>query len=174
MKRKIVDCETLKDFQVKKSSPDKKAVLSRDGEYKENSPSRIPVLKTPPKSAPNAIDSVKAKYANITPVLYNNIKHKVFKGQNVSNHKKYSPFRKFIKSFTPQTPVDETNDTQKKSLLKRLLETATPSKSQSPRILSASTDPTNITLTNFTDPQKCIDKLMQVLKQRGVQCKQKA
>jgi hypothetical protein len=79
-----------------------------------------------------------------------------------------------LKSYSPKTPVNAKIEcTPKKSLLKRILETATPAKSQTPRMMTTSTNSKNITLTTFTDPQQCIEQLIKTLTAKGIQCKQK-
>ena len=82
--------------------------------------------------------------------------------------------------LSPKTPVNLKTPnakidcvTQKKSLFKRFLETATPSRSQNPRTINISSNPQNITQTKFSDPQKCINKLVNSLTFKGIQCKQK-
>lgn len=71
---------------------------------------------------------------------------------------------------TPQAPVAQT---PKRSLLKRLLASATPSMKDTPRNINARTSATNITMTSFTDPQECIAKLVESLTNKGYMCKQK-
>ena len=63
--------------------------------------------------------------------------------------------------------------TSKKSLLKRLVASATPAKSHSPRKLTSSNHSNNITLTSYQNPQECIDRLVHTLTGKGVECKQK-
>ncbi|KAI1291711.1 Maternal embryonic leucine zipper kinase [Halotydeus destructor] len=67
------------------------------------------------------------------------------------------------KMLIPSTP--------KRSLMKRILAAATPS--DKPRMLSTRTTAKNITMTNFNDAQECINKLIQVISQKGYHCKQK-
>lgn len=80
----------------------------------------------------------------------------------------------------PQTPVSSAKraplkapSTSKKSLLKRIMASATPSKSNTPRKLTNSTQSNNITMTSFQEPQECIDRLVHTLSAKGVECKQK-
>ena len=63
--------------------------------------------------------------------------------------------------------------TPKKSLLKRILATATPSQVHTPRNLTTSDSTKNLTMTAFSDPQECIQKLIEGLKPKGIDCKQK-
>ncbi|XP_053211150.1 maternal embryonic leucine zipper kinase-like [Panonychus citri] len=64
--------------------------------------------------------------------------------------------------------------TPKKSLLKKIIESATPSRKHPRNITSsAPTTTRNITMTKFSDPQICIEKLMQALIQKGIDCKRK-
>lgn len=78
----------------------------------------------------------------------------------------------------PRTPINIARkplkgSTSKKSLLKRLMASATPAKTHSPRKITNSTHSNNITLTSYQDPQECIDRLVHTLSGRGVECKQK-
>lgn len=80
----------------------------------------------------------------------------------------------------PQTPISSAKkaplkapSTSKKSLLKRIMASATPSKSNTPRKLTNSTQSNNITMTSFQEPQECIDRLVHTLSAKGVECKQK-
>lgn len=64
--------------------------------------------------------------------------------------------------------------TPKKSIVKRLLESATPSKLRQPRrILVRSNDIMNITLTRYKDPNLCLEHFQQALVRKGFQCKRK-
>jgi hypothetical protein len=180
------ECETIKEHQIKKSPLNEyqvKDMKVSDSVQKENNQfshtlhSKIPVLKTYAKSTPKPKDSIKlakAKSPNTTPVMPNKKTH-VLCGLNASPlWTERNNNSQFSASFSSKSPaIEKTDLTPKKSLLKRLLETATPSKSQTPRTITASTDPKNITLTKFIDPQQCIDKLVETLKARGIQCKQK-
>ena len=79
----------------------------------------------------------------------------------------------------PQTPSNAGKkpgvkpSTSKKSLIKRFLGSATPAKTHAPRKLTTSTHSNNITMTTFQDPQECIDRIVQTLSTKGVECKQK-
>lgn len=80
---------------------------------------------------------------------------------------------------TPQTPVNagkkpanSKESTSKKSLLKRIMASATPAKSKLPRKLYITTHSNNITMTSFEEPQECIDRLIEILTSKGVNCKQ--
>lgn len=79
----------------------------------------------------------------------------------------------------PKTPVNMNKkplfkkSTSKKSLLKRIMASATPAKSNVPRKLNVATHSNNITMTSFQEPQECIDRLVDKLTTKGVQCKQK-
>ena len=74
----------------------------------------------------------------------------------------------------PKTPINKkVESTPKKSLFKRFLETATPAKSQTPRSITTSTASKNITLTKFSEPKVLIDKLIETLSAKGINCKQK-
>ncbi|XP_054156982.1 maternal embryonic leucine zipper kinase-like [Oppia nitens] len=57
---------------------------------------------------------------------------------------------------------------EKKTLLKRFLESATPTKSRKPRILKLSDDQPNVTRTKFTDPKLLTRQISEILKVRGV------
>lgn len=75
-------------------------------------------------------------------------------------------------SHIKSTP-NKSSSTSKKSLLKRIMASATPAKSHTPRKLTTSTHSNNITMTTFKDPQECINRLVTVLSAKGVSCKQK-
>ncbi|CAG2180358.1 unnamed protein product [Oppiella nova] len=136
---------------------------------------RVPVLVShSPKLTPNAKDERKLKEIKSpvnSPVIANR-KARLFHGLNDSFK---SPL------LNPSASNDWTKTafnapiecTPKKSLLKRFLETATPAKSHTPRAITTSTTMKNITLTKFTEPNKCIDKLIETLTAKGIQCKQK-
>lgn len=63
----------------------------------------------------------------------------------------------------------------KKSIMKRILESATPSRLKQPRkILLEQNDPImNITLTSYTDPNLCLEHFNQALVKKGFKCKRK-
>ena len=65
--------------------------------------------------------------------------------------------------------------TPKRSLLKRILATATPGHGvpSTLRNLTTADSTKNLTMTRYTDPQQCIDKLTEGLRIKGVECKQK-
>lgn len=64
--------------------------------------------------------------------------------------------------------------TPKKSIVKRLLESATPSKLKQPRkILQRHNEILNITLTRFKDPIVCLNHFYDALTKKGFQCKRK-
>lgn len=92
--------------------------------------------------------------------------------REINNHVKSTPTK------TPHTPINVAKrqlkaSTSKKSLLKRLIGSATPAKSNSPRKLDISTHSNNITMTSFQNPQECIDRLVHTLTSKGVDCVQK-
>ncbi|KAK4337186.1 hypothetical protein RND71_044012 [Anisodus tanguticus] len=133
---------------------------------KENnveSPSRIPVAVKSPIMSP-------LKDLN-QQVLLNSIQ--------VKKPRLFSPESKIpIKKEDFLTPIKEKQlplQTPKKSLLKRILATATPGHSSLnvPRSLTTTDSAKNLTMTKYTDPQQCIDKLMDGLRIKGVDCKQK-
>lgn len=78
---------------------------------------------------------------------------------------------------TMVTPTkSSTSSSTKKSLLRRLMASATPtakSHHSSPRKLDASTPSNNITMTSYKEPQECLDHLTLTLRSKGVECKQK-
>jgi len=61
--------------------------------------------------------------------------------------------------------------TPKRSLLKRILASATPS--EKPRPLSVRTTAKNITMTSFVDYEECIEQLVKSLSAKGILCKTK-
>lgn len=66
------------------------------------------------------------------------------------------------------------SQTPKKSIVKRLLESATPSKLKQPRrILLQQNEIMNITLTPYEDPNLCIEHFQTALTRKGFQCKKK-
>jgi len=73
-----------------------------------------------------------------------------------------------------KTPNNSVEKSEKKSLIKRLLASATPTKRTAPRVLRQSVDDRNITRTPFTDPQTLLEVLMEILAKRRVQCTKKA
>jgi hypothetical protein len=147
-------------------------------DFAKNSPSKIPVLLTADKSTPKAKDTkklVETDSSMNSPVIPTK-KPRLFRSLNDSNEcQNKSPLRNLnLKNYSPKTPVNAKIEcTPKKSLLKRILETATPAKSQTPRMMTTSTNSKNITLTTFTDPQQCIEQLIKTLTAKGIQCKQK-
>ncbi|OTF71036.1 Kinase associated domain containing protein [Euroglyphus maynei] len=75
---------------------------------------------------------------------------------------------------SPKTATPTKSSASKKSLLRRLMASATPtSKSHSPRKLDTSMPSNNITMTSYKEPQECIDHLVRTLRAKGVECKQK-
>ncbi|RWS05842.1 maternal embryonic leucine zipper kinase-like protein 1, partial [Dinothrombium tinctorium] len=75
-----------------------------------------------------------------------------------------------------KTPVKQSIlPTPKKSLLKRILATATPSAGVNPRNITASAHTTtkNITMTAYGDANQCVAKIMEGLTAKGIECKQK-
>lgn len=75
---------------------------------------------------------------------------------------------------SPKTATPTKSSASKKSLLRRLMASATPtSKSHSPRKLDTSMPSNNITMTSYKEPQECIDHLIRTLRAKGVECKQK-
>jgi len=64
--------------------------------------------------------------------------------------------------------------TPKKSIVKRLLESATPSKLRQPRkILMQENEVMNITLTSYKDPLVCLSHFQEALVKKGFHCKRK-
>lgn len=64
--------------------------------------------------------------------------------------------------------------TPKKSLLKKILESATPNKKHPRNItINAPCNTGNITMTNFTSPEFCITELVSGLQEKGIECKRK-
>lgn len=84
-------------------------------------------------------------------------------------------FIKGKENFKTPNKVTISCQTPKKSLLKKLLESATPSLHKGPRNITSSALSTtkNITLTKFKDPQTCIDSVLDSLSRKGIECKQK-
>ena len=78
---------------------------------------------------------------------------------------------------SPLNPFNSlTNTSSKKSLFKRILETATPRKSATPRhfdINDASLDMKNITVTNYTDIEECKKCIFQVMEAKKINCSTK-
>lgn len=138
--------------------------------------SKIPILLTADKSTPKAKDTKKLLESSMDSPVIPTKKPRLFRSLNDSNEcQNKSPLRNLnLKSYSPKTPINAKIEcTPKKSLLKRILETATPAKSQTPRMMTTSTNSKNITLTTFTDPQQCIEQLIKTLTAKGIQCKQK-
>lgn len=64
--------------------------------------------------------------------------------------------------------------TPKKSIVKRILESATPSKMRQPRkILLRQNEIMNVTLTRYKDPNLCLGHFEEALKRKGFLCKRK-
>ena len=63
--------------------------------------------------------------------------------------------------------------TPKKSIVKRLLETATPSKLKRPRRILFDKEFMNISLTSYKDPDLCLAHFEQALMKKGFHCKRK-
>lgn len=65
--------------------------------------------------------------------------------------------------------------TPKKSIVKRLLESATPSKMKRPRkiLMRQNDEIMNITLTRYKDPNICLSHFQEALIRKGFQCKRK-
>lgn len=80
-----------------------------------------------------------------------------------------SPFRANTQFVTPMK--QEIDKTPKKSLLKRFLESATPSKNHQPRIINI--DSKNVTSTIYTNPQECINQIKVILLSKGIRFKLK-
>lgn len=75
----------------------------------------------------------------------------------------------------PKTSSSETM-TPKKSLIKRILESATPRKTSSPKKFSTQDknfSAKNIMITNFTDVDECLEAIIQTLSSKHVNCKAK-
>ena len=78
-----------------------------------------------------------------------------------------------IRYNAPSTPLNQKIEcTPKKSLFKRLLESATPSKAHNPRTITSATTK-NFTSTHFIDPEHCINILIKSLEAKGIICKKK-
>ncbi|CAG2118774.1 unnamed protein product, partial [Medioppia subpectinata] len=179
--------ETLKGFQVKKPSPNGAhkpkpsplAVSRNDG---NNTPTRIPAVRRvaykPTAKANDSIRMVRARLQSVDGVS----PAKTARVLAPINDTYCTPDRR-QKSFVAKTPnLNQTTGqsstapkTEKKSLLKRLLESATPTKRVSPRVVRLSgADSKNITRTEFTDPQQLIAQLVEVLAKRNVLCTHKS
>lgn len=108
------------------------------------------------------------------------------------NSNQYSPLpTKKARMFSPDSKIPVRNEieeyqtpiknkllplqTPKRSLLKRILATATPGHNSlnMPRSLTTADSTKNLTMTRYNDPQQCIDKLIEGLRIKGVECKQK-
>jgi len=154
----------LEKFEVKCSSP----IRTQNKENNSfDSPSRIPVALKSPIMSPLKVTN--QQYTN-SPILS-------------KKPRMFSPDSKIPVRFEKigdevDTPSKEKllpTQTPKKSLLKRILATATPGHSSlnTPRTLTTNDSTKNLTMTKYTDPQQCINKLIDGLRIKGVDCKQK-
>lgn len=94
-----------------------------------------------------------------------------------------TPTKRAYASSTPHNDQQENNNrmaafvhnpTPKKSIVKRLLESATPSKLKQPRkMMMQQNSIMNITLTRFKDPDLCLNHFQKELEKKGFQCKRK-
>lgn len=141
---------------------------TKETQNKENnsqSPSRIPISIKSPLMSP--LKSSQNQYQSPLPSK---------KPRMLSPDSKI-PIKRDLKAEldTPSKEKLMGFHTPKRSLLKRILATATPGHSQfsQPRILTTSDSTKNLTMTKYTDPQECIDKLIDGLSIKGVECKQK-
>ncbi|XP_074596761.1 maternal embryonic leucine zipper kinase-like [Brevipalpus obovatus] len=107
----------------------------------------------------------------------NNRKRKLFSNSPSREQDKCTADKTYMTSkenFVTPAKRPAPAQTPKKSLLKKILESATPSRKHPRNITSSAPNATsNITMTNFSDPQNCIEKLMQALLAKGIECKRK-
>lgn len=97
------------------------------------------------------------------------------------HNKVLSPINSPVLDNSMKTPKNENlknkisikSSAKKSSLLRRLMASATPGKSQSPRKLDRAGPSNNITMTTYKKPQDCLDHLTRSLNAKGVECKQK-
>lgn len=88
-----------------------------------------------------------------------------------TNKQQVKPSPKIMLNTPTKT---SSSSSTKKSLLQRLMASATPtSRSNTPRKLDTSMPSNNITMTSYKEPQECIDHLIHTLRSKGVDCKQK-
>lgn len=157
-----VKCSPVKQADAVQQSPIKK--LQNKENSTEQSPSRIPIM-SPIMSPLRNSNQYTSPLPNKKPRMFSpDSKIPVPSEQPVDEYQ--TPIKN--KLLLPlQTP--------KRSLLKRILATATPGHSSSnvPRNLTTADSTKNLTMTRYTDSQQCIDKLIEGLTIKGVDCKQK-
>ena len=156
--------KTIEKYEVKCASP-VKVVVVQNKENKTESPSRIPIAIKSPIMSP---------LGNSNQYPLPSKKPRMF-----SPDSKIPIRKEALDEIDFHTPIKDRLlplQTPKRSLLKRILATATPghnSLNSTPRILTTSDSTKNLTMTSYTDSQQCIDKLMDGLRIKGVDCKQK-
>ncbi|XP_054166356.1 maternal embryonic leucine zipper kinase-like [Oppia nitens] len=181
LKRKFPAPDNVEN-QSKPSTANRPKFVVTGTPYPSSPINKIPVFIKTPINATNGKDGRQLKEIKSpmnSPVVPSK-KARLFNGHNDSiNGNIKSPLKSplqelYVRRDLPKTPMNTKIEcTPKKSLLKRFLETATPAKSLTPRAITTSTASKNITLTKFTEPQQCINKLVETLSAKGIQCKQK-
>lgn len=166
--------KTIEKFEIKCSSPVKtanqsqqpKQLQNKENNTTESPSSRIPVSVKSPIMSP-------LHNSNQYPTPLPNKKARLFSPDSKI------PVRK-DETDSLHTPIKDKLlplQTPKRSLLKRILATATPGHNNNslnaPRNLTTSDSAKNLTMTGYTDPQECINKLVENLRIKGVECKQK-
>jgi hypothetical protein len=131
------------------------------------SPSKIPIAIKSPVLSPISVNKPSCHAFDSIPIK----KRKVFTPDSKIPLK--SDALKASEFITPTKQSTLPLQTPKKSLLKRILATATPGQVHSPRNLTTADSTKNLTMTAYSDPQQCIQKLIEGLKPKGIDCKQK-
>jgi hypothetical protein len=187
-----MDIQTLKDFQIKKpltnnsDRPKARPLAARLND--SSSPSRIPAFREPAaKRSPLPTDSIRLVKARMLPSPPAATVHLVVSPNSAKNARVLAPINEStatpnrqplrVATKTPnlnKTPNNSVEKSEKKSLIKRLLASATPTKRTAPRVLRQSVDDRNITRTPFTDANTLLEVLMEILAKRRVQCTKKA
>lgn len=147
------------------------AIGKQNKENDIESPSRIPIAVKSPIMSPLA-NSNQYPASGVSPFSPSK-KPRMFSPDSKI------PVRRDLQLDDVHTPLKSEQrlplQTPKRSLLKRILATATPGHG-SPntlRNLTTADSTKNLTMTRYTDPQQCIDKLIDGLRIKGVECKQK-
>ena len=164
--------KAIEKFEVKCTPPaGHKPVTAKPAKLqnKENdteSPSRIPIAVKSPIMSPLR----NCNQYPVTSPFSPNKKPRMFSPDSKIPVRKDDDFHTPVKS-DQRLPLQ----TPKRSLLKRILATATPGHSapNTLRNLTTADSTKNLTMTRYTDPQQCIDKLIDGLRIKGVECKQK-
>lgn len=171
------------------SSASLKELIQQDFNYYSTT-YHLMVSKCPPRT--HAVKRTPDRLPTIQPYISPTKKNRFVTVSNTPRTPKTPP--SYIKNLDKRpnidTPVDMTPSrfeqqenamaafiqapTPKKSIVKRLLESATPSKLKQPRkILQRQNEILNITLTRYKDPILCLNHFHEALAKKGFQCKRK-